>query len=95
MAYWFNNSEISTMARHIKSFEVPNVEEELIVTYYRQPEGNEAYKLVNATNIIEHINIFIKRALSTVKVGAAMRKLGFKQKATKHGRMYIVVERKK
>lgn len=94
MAYWFNNSEISTMARHIKSFEVPNVEEELIVTYYRQPEGNEAYKLVNATNIIEHINIFIKRALSTVKVGAAMRKLGFKQKATKHGRMYIVVERK-
>lgn len=94
MAYWFNNSEISTMARHIKSFEVPNVEEELIITYYRQPEGNEAYKLVNATNIIEHINIFIKRALSTVKVGAAMRKLGFKQKATKHGRMYIVVERK-
>lgn len=49
---------------------------------------------MNATNIIEHINIFIKRALSTVKVGAAMRKLGFKQKATKHGRMYIVVERK-
>ena len=95
MAYWFNGSEINTMARHIKSFEVPNVEEELIVTYYRLPLENEPYKLVNATNIIEHINIFIKRALSTIKVGVAMKKLGFKQKTTSRGRMYMVVEREK
>ena len=83
------------MARHIKSFEVPNVEEELIVTYYRLPLENEPYKLVNATNIIEHINIFIKRALSTIKVGVAMKKLGFKQKTTSRGRMYMVVEMEK
>lgn len=95
MAYWFNGSEINVLARHIKSFEVPNLEEELIVTYYRLPLKDEPYKLVNATNIIEHINIFIKRALSTIKVGVAMRKLGFKQKATSHGRMYMVVEREK
>lgn len=95
MAYWFNGSEINTMARHIKSFEVPNVEEELIVTYYRLPLENEPYKLVNATNIIEHINIFIKRALSTIKVGVAMKKLGFKQKTTSRGRMYMVVERER
>ena len=95
MAYRFNGSEINTMARHIKSFEVPNVEEELIVTYYRLPLENEPYKLVNATNIIEHINIFIKRALSTIKVGVAMKKLGFKQKTTSRGRMYMVVERER
>lgn len=44
------------------------------MTYYRLPLENEPYKLVNATNIIEHINIFIKRALSTIKVGVAMKK---------------------
>lgn len=91
MTYWFNNSEISAMARHISNFEVPNLEEELIATYYRVPREGEQYVMVNATNIIEHINIFIKRALSAVKVGIAMRKLGFSQRHTGQGRMYMVV----
>lgn len=95
MAYWFNGSEISVMARHIKAFEVPNVEEELIMTYYRVPLDKEPYKLVNATNIVEHVNIFIKHSISATKVGLAMKKLGFKQKRTSHGKMYMVVEREK
>lgn len=95
MAYWFNGSEISVMARHIKAFEVPNIEEELIMTYYRVPLDKEPYKLVNATNIVEHVNIFIKHSISATKVGLAMKKLGFKQKRTSHGKMYMVVEREK
>ncbi len=95
MVYWFNNSEISSMARHISNFEVPNVEEELILTYYRVPADGEAFVTVSASNVIEHINIFIKRALSAVKVGIAMKKLCLEQKITSQGRMYQVVVKQK
>ena len=91
MHYWFEKSETDALASHITHFEVPNIEEELIATYYRVPEEGEPYIMVSATNIIEHINIFIKRALSTVKVGLAMKKMGFTQKRTATGRMFLVV----
>lgn len=91
--YWFTQRDIDALISHISHFEVPRIEEELIMTYYRLPEQGEHYILLNATNIIEHINIYIKRALSVVKVGLAMKKLGFEQQRFRYGRMFKVVER--
>ena len=89
--YWFSQSETDAMISHIAKFEVPSVEEELISTYYRVPKRGEQYQLVSATNVIEHVNALIKRALSTVKVGVAMRKQGFEQVKQDGKRCYKVI----
>ena len=89
--YWFDKHETQEMVSHITHFEVPNIEEELISTYYRVPKRGEDFQLVSATNIIEHVNTLIKRALSSVKVGIAMKKLGFTQVKSDGKRFYKVV----
>ena len=39
--YWFDDEENAELERHNRQFEEPNIEEELILTYLRQPYGDE------------------------------------------------------
>lgn len=92
MHYWFDKEEQLDIAAHLQHFEVANIEEELILTYYRKPEKGEPYVTVNATNIMEHINVNIKQKLSTNRIGIALHKLGYKIYRTRVGRVYRMVE---
>ena len=91
--YWFDAEEIDELNRHNARFEAPNLEEELILTYYRKPQEGETGVFVTVAQILANINFGLKQALSPVKIGLVMRKLGFE--AVRKGRNlrgYLVVE---
>lgn len=91
--YWFNIDEIKELNQHNETFEVPDMEAELISKYYRHPRDNETGGFMTVTEIIEHCSALIRRPLNPVKVGLALKKLKFKRKRVKHKYGYVVVER--
>ena len=91
--YWFNQAEIRTLNEQNKRFEVPNVEEELILTYYRKPFPGSKNVFLKVAEILERINASIKQPLSASRLGIMMTKLGFPQIRLKGVRGYLVVER--
>ena len=91
--YWFDQAEIQTLNERNKRFEVPNVEEELILTYYRKPFPGSKNVFLKVAEILERINAGIKQPLSASRLGIMMTKLGFPQIRLKGVRGYLVVER--
>ncbi len=89
--YWFDDEENAELERHNRQFEEPNMEEELILTYLRQPYGDEAGEFLTATRIIELIGMYVKCPLSPKRVAFAMRRLGFEQRRTKSARGWNAV----
>lgn len=75
--YWFTHKEIIRLNRHNERFEVPNLEEELILTHYRKPKRGEQGIFVSTADILQRINALIKIPLSPTKIGIIMRKLQF------------------
>lgn len=90
--YWFNQKEINELVGHVARFEVTSTEEELLITYFRNPLPDEQYDLLTCSNIVEKINILTKKPLSPVSVGRALRKHGFTQMRMHNGNYYAVVE---
>ena len=89
--YWFDDEENAELERHNRQFEEPNIEEELILTYLRQPYGEEVGEFLTATRIIELIGMYVKCPLSPKRVAFAMRRLGFEQRRTKSARGWNAV----
>ena len=89
--YWFDDEENAELERHNRQFEEPNIEEELILTYLRQPYGEEAGEFLTATRIIELVGMYVKCQLSPKRVAFAMRRLGFEQRRTKSARGWNAV----
>ena len=89
--YWFDDEENAELEQHNRQFEEPNIEEELILTYLRQPYGDEAGEFLTATRIIELIGMYVKCPLSPKRVAFAMRRLGFEQRRTKSARGWNAV----
>ena len=89
--YWFDDEENAELERHNRQFEEPNIEEELILTYLRQPYGEEAGEFLTATRIIELVGMYVKCPLSPKRVAFAMRRLGFEQRRTKSARGWNAV----
>lgn len=90
--YWFSQDEILKLNKHNEAFEVPNLEEELILSYYRKPAPGEACIFITTSRILEHINVSIKTSLSSTKIGIAMRHIGFRRFKQNGIRGYLVVE---
>ena len=90
--YWFTDEETGELAEHLMHFEVANMEEELIGTYYRKPKSGEQYKLLTASNILERINANIRGGLSVVKTGQALTKLGYEKQRVGNVYKYRVIE---
>ena len=89
--YWFEQQEINALNIRNVEFEVPNLEEELVLTYFRQPfEGCKASFMKEA---LERINAGIRHPLSPIRLGLVMARLGFPSVKRKTGRGYLVVER--
>ena len=92
--FWFELDEIQQLNERNRQFEVPNLEEELIATYYRKPATLEKALFINTAQILERINGMIKHPLSAIKVGLVMKRLGFDSVRNKSGaRGYWVIER--
>ena len=89
--YWFDDEENAELERHNRQFEEPNIEEELILTYLRQPYGEEVGEFLTATRIIELVGMYVKCQLSPKRVAYAMRRLGFEQRRTKSARGWNAV----
>ena len=89
--YWFDDAENAELEQHNRQFEEPNIEEELILTYLRQPYGDEAGEFLTATRIIELIGMYVKCPLSPKRVAFAMNRLGYRQRRVGGVRGYNVI----
>ena len=83
--YWMNKDDMERQERQQESFLQPSLEEELLLTYYRKPEGLEATKLIKASNILERINSCIKQPLSSKKLALILERIGFEKVRTRNG----------
>lgn len=90
--YWFTDKEIQQLRGHVQQFEVPRLEYELILTYYRKPVGLERGVYTTSSQIIGRFGNTSLR-LSLQKVGRAMRELGFRQVKASNANYWVVVER--
>ncbi|MBE6282871.1 MAG: hypothetical protein E7098_00815 [Mediterranea massiliensis] len=89
--YWFTDEDNAELAEHNRQFEEPNLEEELILTYFRKPYGTETGEFLTATRIVELINSYIKTPLLSKNIAFAMNKLGFERRRTYLARGWNVV----
>ena len=92
--YWVDQDEILLLNRQNKEFEVPNPEEELLLTYYRPTfKGCQDAIFLKVSEILERINAGIKQPLSATKLGMLLSKLGFTKSRFNNERGYLVIER--
>lgn len=90
--YWFNKEEEERMERQNAAFRLESDEEMLIRTCLRKPSGMEPYDLMNAASIAQLINGGrIGFGISSKKIGAIMKRLGFKSIHTAKGNFFQVV----
>ena len=89
--YWFDDEENAELEQHNRQFEEPNIEEELILTYLRQPYDDEAGEFLTATRIIELVGMYVKCPLSPKRVAFAMNRLGYRQRRVGGVRGYNVI----
>ena len=75
--YWFTAEENAELECHNHHFEEPNMECELIQTYFRRPESHEVGEFYTATRIIETINIGVKTPLQPRTIAIWMNRLGY------------------
>ena len=90
--YWLDNKELRLLNEHNRLFEAPNLERELVLTYYQVPaEGEECVFLTNA-EILKRINAGLRHPLSAVKLGTIMSQEGFPSVRVGGKRGYKVIE---
>lgn len=92
--YWFDAGEVNAVNAHNVDFEVPNLEQELILTRFRRPLPGEECIFVTTAYILNQISGSIKQMLSPTKIGLAMKQAGFELVRTAKQRGYRVVELK-
>ena len=91
-AYWLEGEEMEELNRHNVHYEVPCLEEELILTHYRRPLPGEEGIFVTNTDILARINVGLREKLSSVKIGIVMKRIGFEPIRAAGKRGYRVVE---
>ncbi len=91
--YWLNDGEVVALSERNQEFEVASLEEELISVYFRLPFEHCQGVFMSVSEILERINVSIRQPLSPVRLGIALKKLGFKADRYNGVRGYILVER--
>jgi predicted P-loop ATPase len=89
--YWFNTEEIKVLNRHNRNFQAPCMEEELIPLYFRKPGPEECGQFFPTSLVLKYIGDSIGSKLNVVKVGMAMKNLGFESKVIKKIRGWMSV----
>jgi hypothetical protein len=83
--YWFDTKEIEALNIHNREFQVPCLEEELISICFRKPGPEEIGQFFPTSAILSYIAGNIGSKLNVVKVGMAMKRLGFENIRGAHG----------
>lgn len=89
--YWFQDHEIEELNRANRRFETPNPARELILMYYRHPVDHEKGQYVTASQVVARFGGSIR--LNAVQIGRSLKELGYTNTRTKHGTIWLVVER--
>ena len=89
--YWFSHEENAELEQHNRHFEEPNMELELIQTYFRMPHEHEIGEFYTATRIIETINYSVKTPLQPRNIAIWMNKLGYTQRRRDNIRGWNVI----
>ncbi len=90
--YWLEDKEIEALNLHNKHFEVPCLEQELILTHYRRPMPGERCMFITNSQILCRINAGVRQKLSPVKIGMVLKQEGFESVRAGGKRGYRVVE---
>jgi predicted P-loop ATPase len=75
--YWFNTDEIKVLNTHNRNFQAPCLEEELIAMCFRKPGPEECGQFFPTSLVLTHIADNIGSKLNSIKVGRAMKSLGY------------------
>ena len=89
--YWFDEEENAELELHNRNFEEPNLELELIQTYFRPPGENEVGEFYTASRIIETICVSVKTPLYPRNIAIWMNKLGYRQRRCDNMRGWNVI----
>ena len=89
--FWFSREEILKLGVHNQTFEVPQMERELISERFRLPCQGEQGEFVTSTDIFQAISGSMVNRLTPNKVGRAMTDLGFQRMRYNGERGYVVV----
>ena len=89
--YWFDEAENAELEVHNQNFEEPNLELELIQTYFRLPGENEVGEFYTASRIIETICVSVKSPLYPRNIAIWMNKLGYQQRRRDNMRGWNVI----
>jgi len=90
--YWFSQDEIQQLARHNEQFETPVDEEELVDYYFSIPSGTDRGEFM-PTAVAQQIVSTPATRVTTVALGRAFRRLGFKPDFIGRSRGFYVVRR--
>lgn len=79
--YWFEADEVAELDAHNANFEEPNMVQELIETYFRQPYGGEAGQFYTAANILTAITAYCGShiVVRARDISICMNRLGYVQ----------------
>ena len=79
--YWFEADEVAELDAHNANFEEPNMVQELIETYFRQPYGGEAGQFYTAANILTAITAYCgsRVQIRPRDISICMNRLGYVQ----------------
>ena len=90
--YWFSQEEMRRLTAHNRQFETTPDELELVDYYFRQPTGADAGEFM-PTAIARQIVTTPGTRVSTVALGRAFNRLGFRKGTVNNCRGYYVVRR--
>lgn len=90
--YWLEDKEIEALNLHNRHFEIPCLEQELILTHYRRPMPGEKCMFITNSQILCRINSGIRQKLSPVKIGMVLKQEGFESMRSGGKRGYRMVE---
>ena len=91
--YWFSREEMRQLMEYNRQFETAQDELELVDYYFRQPSGADAGEFM-PTAVARQIVSTPGANVSTVALGRAFKKLGFRSGVENKCRGYYVVRRK-
>lgn len=79
--YWFEADEVAELDAHNANFEEPNMVQELIETYFRQPYGGEAGQFYTSANILTAITAYCgsRVQIRPRDISICMNRLGYVQ----------------
>ncbi len=91
--YWFTLDDQIRVERLNGPFRIESDEEQLIRTRLRPPQAGDTVKLMNAAMVCQLLNNgHVGYPLSSRRVSAAMRKMGFPDRHTRAGTFFSVYE---